>query len=77
MLHQVRKDDKNRAENRADSQDSSYAMFDTPADLRNPSCGFDFAWKHMPRNKRTPPLFVSKDAGRNDCRVNITVMQRE
>jgi len=35
MLHQVRRADENRAGNKADNQDSSYAMFD-PLQSKDP-----------------------------------------
>jgi hypothetical protein len=64
MLHQVRRADKNRPGNKADNQDSSYAIFN-PCNLRGPRV-FEFAWNTCLELSERPPF--SKDAGRNDCR---------
>jgi hypothetical protein len=58
MLHQVRRADKNRAGNKADNQDLSYAMFD-PLQSKDPRV-FDFAWSTCFEISERPPFLYPK-----------------
>lgn len=65
MLHQVRRADKNRPGNKADNQDSSYAIFN-PCNLRA-LVFFEFAWNtclEISERPLFPKMRVEMIAGR-------------
>jgi hypothetical protein len=68
MLHQVRRADKNRAGNKADNHRFKLCHVQPPAIYT--LVFLILRGAHAFEISEHPPLFVSKDAGRNDCRIN-------